>query len=363
MKIRHSPNILALHLKRFKWDEKAQAYVKHACRVVFPFDLRLFNTSDQSDNPDRSYELFGIVIHVGSGAHQGHYISVVKIGNRWALFDDETVEFIAESDIAKYYGDSPEIGSAYVLFYRATDLDMKPRRARLEQRPPVPSAAPSTLSTASQPRAPQPQTVQQTVPVIAPVAAPVSSPVAAPVASPVAAPVASPVAAPVVAPVAAPALQPLSSSAESTGDGAHVASRAIPMPVASPGAPAPIALAPPIVSDGSQGVQPAPALFANVPSPTIPTKLDTSAPMAVPAMQAMPPASQQRAPAHESPDVPNVSEAPAPAMPRSHTISDLFSPLKSSEQRRPKEEAPTKRSFFGRSGLTRTWKLDRSEKS
>lgn len=351
MKIRHSPNILALHLKRFKWDEKAQAYVKHACRVVFPFDLRLFNTSDQSDNPDRSYELFGIVIHVGAGAHQGHYISVVKIGNRWALFDDETVEFIAESDIAKYYGDSPEIGSAYVLFYRATDLDMKPRRARLEQRPPVPSAAPSTLSTAPQPSAPQPsapqpqtQTVQQRVPVIAPVASPVASPVAAP--------------------VAAPALQPLSSSSESAGGGAYVAPRAIPLPVASHGAPAPIALAPPIISDGAQGVQPAPALFANVPSPTIPTKLDASAPMAVPAMQAMPPAPQVHAPsAHESPDVPSVSEAPAPAMPRSHTISDLFSPLKSSEQRRPREEAPTKRSFFGRSGLSRTLKLDRSEKS
>ena len=123
MKIWKAPNILALHLKRFKWEESAQAYKKHACRVVFPLDLRLFNSSEEAQNPDRYYELFAIVIHVGVGAHQGHYISIIKIGSRWALFDDETVEFIPESDIGKYYGDAPEVGSAYVLFYQAADVN------------------------------------------------------------------------------------------------------------------------------------------------------------------------------------------------------------------------------------------------
>ena len=143
MKIRHAPNILALHLKRFIWDERVQAYVKHACRVVFPFDLRLFNMSDQADNPDRRYELFAIVIHVGAGANQGHYVSIVKIGQRWALFDDETVTFIAESDIAKYYGDAPEIGSAYVLFYRAVELDERAAHAaaQITHHTPVPATA------------------------------------------------------------------------------------------------------------------------------------------------------------------------------------------------------------------------------
>ncbi|WFD43944.1 ubiquitinyl hydrolase 1 [Malassezia psittaci] len=123
MKIRHAPNILALHLKRFKWEPRVQNYVKHACRVVFPLDLRLFNMSDKADNPDRRYDLFAVVIHVGAGANQGHYISIIKIGKRWALFDDDCVTYIPESDIAKYYGDSPETGSAYVLFYQATDPD------------------------------------------------------------------------------------------------------------------------------------------------------------------------------------------------------------------------------------------------
>ena len=120
MKIKQPPNILALHLKRFKWSESNNAYVKHASRVVFPLDLRLF-TTDQTNQPDQLYELSAIVVHIGSGAHQGHYVSIVRIGTRWAIFDDEDVSFIRESDISKYFGDAPEIGSAYVLFYQAVD--------------------------------------------------------------------------------------------------------------------------------------------------------------------------------------------------------------------------------------------------
>lgn len=59
------PNILALHLKRFKYQEDLGRYVKLNYRVVFPFTLRLFNTSDDTEDPDRLYELFAIVVHVG----------------------------------------------------------------------------------------------------------------------------------------------------------------------------------------------------------------------------------------------------------------------------------------------------------
>lgn len=98
-------------------------FVKLAYRVVFPFELRLFNTSDDAENPDRLYELFGIVIHVGVGYHHGHYVTIVKVGGRWVVFDDTNVGFIEEADIARYFGDSPGSGSAYVLFYQAVDLD------------------------------------------------------------------------------------------------------------------------------------------------------------------------------------------------------------------------------------------------
>ena len=65
MKIKTLPNVLALHLKRFKYQEELGRYVKLNYRVTFPFQLRLFNTSDDSEDPDRMYELFAIVVHVG----------------------------------------------------------------------------------------------------------------------------------------------------------------------------------------------------------------------------------------------------------------------------------------------------------
>ena len=40
-------------------------YVKLTYRVVFPFELRLFNTTDGASNADRLYELWAIVVHIG----------------------------------------------------------------------------------------------------------------------------------------------------------------------------------------------------------------------------------------------------------------------------------------------------------
>ncbi|KAF7791107.1 hypothetical protein EIP86_002068 [Pleurotus ostreatoroseus] len=123
MKIKKLPNILALHLKRFKYQEDLERYIKLTYRVAFPFELRLFNTVDDAENPDRLYELFAIVVHIGNGPHHGHYVSVVKTRGTWYLFDDDTVEPMKESEIPKYFGES-NAGSAYVLYYQAVDLDL-----------------------------------------------------------------------------------------------------------------------------------------------------------------------------------------------------------------------------------------------
>ena len=65
MKIKKLPNVLALHLKRFKYQEDVAKYIKLTYRVAFPFELRLFNTVDDMDDADRLYNLFAIVVHVG----------------------------------------------------------------------------------------------------------------------------------------------------------------------------------------------------------------------------------------------------------------------------------------------------------
>ncbi|CAG8592846.1 1418_t:CDS:10 [Diversispora eburnea] len=123
MKIKKLPNVLALHLKRFKYHEKLQRNVKLAYRVVFPFELRLFNTCDDTEDPDRLYELYAICVHIGSGPYHGHYVTLVKSMGQWLLFDDDSVESVDESEIQKYFGE-PGSGSGYVLFYQACDLDL-----------------------------------------------------------------------------------------------------------------------------------------------------------------------------------------------------------------------------------------------
>lgn len=65
MKIKKLPNVLALHLKRFKIQEEDGKYIKLAYRVAFPLELRLFNTVDDAQDPDRLYRLFAIVVHIG----------------------------------------------------------------------------------------------------------------------------------------------------------------------------------------------------------------------------------------------------------------------------------------------------------
>ncbi|CAG8564896.1 11732_t:CDS:2 [Acaulospora colombiana] len=124
MKIKKLPNVLALHLKRFKYQEKLQRYIKLSYRVLFPFELRLFNTCDDIEDPDRLYELYAICVHIGSGPYHGHYITLVKSMGQWLLFDDDNVEFVDEPDTQKYFGDLPGSGSGYVLFYQACDLDL-----------------------------------------------------------------------------------------------------------------------------------------------------------------------------------------------------------------------------------------------
>ncbi|KAF8131617.1 hypothetical protein EV363DRAFT_1398706 [Boletus edulis] len=104
MKIKRLPNVLALHLKRFKYQE--DRHIKLTYRVAFPLELRLFNTVDDIPNPDRLYELFAIVVHIGNGPNHGHYVSIIKTLGYWFVFDDETVDSIKECDIPKYFGDS-----------------------------------------------------------------------------------------------------------------------------------------------------------------------------------------------------------------------------------------------------------------
>ncbi|KAJ3121643.1 hypothetical protein HK098_003500 [Nowakowskiella sp. JEL0407] len=127
MKILALPNILTIHLKRFKYQ--TTRYIKLSYRVLFPTELRLFNTADETENPDRLYLLFAVVVHIGNGPYHGHYITLIRspATNQWYLFDDDQYEMIPESELEKYFGDFGKggggNGTGYIFFYQAADFD------------------------------------------------------------------------------------------------------------------------------------------------------------------------------------------------------------------------------------------------
>ncbi|CAK9174024.1 unnamed protein product [Ilex paraguariensis] len=118
MKIKKTPHILVIHLKRFKYMDQLKRHKKLCYRVVFPLELKLCGIVEDADS---EYSLFAVVVHVGSGPSHGHYVSLVKSHNHWLYFDDENVEIIDESAVQSFFGSAQEYSSntdhGYILFY------------------------------------------------------------------------------------------------------------------------------------------------------------------------------------------------------------------------------------------------------
>lgn len=124
MKVKQLPKVLTLHLKRFKYTEDYSRLQKLFHRVVYPYHLRMFNTTDDAADPDRLYELYAVVVHIGGNAYHGHYVSIVKTKDRgWVLFDDEMVEPVDKHFVRNFFGDKPGMATAYVLFYQETTFE------------------------------------------------------------------------------------------------------------------------------------------------------------------------------------------------------------------------------------------------
>lgn len=114
IKVTKLPKVLAFHLKRFKYSESLDRMVKLFYRVEYVKTLRIPGESE-----DKLYELYGVVVHIGSGPYHGHYVSLIKTEvYGWLLFDDETVEKISEDKVYGFFGDGCGLSTAYVLFYK-----------------------------------------------------------------------------------------------------------------------------------------------------------------------------------------------------------------------------------------------------
>lgn len=139
IKLKKTPPVLVINFKRFKYDDKLDRMVKLFDSILYPLNLRLFNTTlgtapageTFTDGPPPAassndgfslYSLYALVVHIGGGPMHGHYVALCKCqAGLWFLFDDETVELVDDAYVLQFFGDGPGLASAYMLFYERLD--------------------------------------------------------------------------------------------------------------------------------------------------------------------------------------------------------------------------------------------------
>lgn len=88
------PKILIVQLKRFKIINQAQKKLNYCINI--PHDIRLdFLLKEKEKYKNNTlYNLYAIIVHVGSGNEYGHYFCIIKIAGRWVKFDDDVITVI-----------------------------------------------------------------------------------------------------------------------------------------------------------------------------------------------------------------------------------------------------------------------------
>ncbi len=70
---------------------------------------------------EKEYELFAVVVHMGSGPNHGHYVCLVKTHKHWILFDDDEVQLVDDDYIQSVFGAQHDVQAStdtgYLLFY------------------------------------------------------------------------------------------------------------------------------------------------------------------------------------------------------------------------------------------------------
>ncbi|XP_059171692.1 ubiquitin carboxyl-terminal hydrolase 3-like [Physella acuta] len=113
--IRRLPNVLCLHLKRFRWSMFCRLKVETF--VEFPIQALDMNTyvlnnlheTRGSFSGSNLYDLAAVIVHHGSGAGSGHYTAYATHEGQWYHFNDSTVTACDVDTVMRC--------KAYILFY------------------------------------------------------------------------------------------------------------------------------------------------------------------------------------------------------------------------------------------------------
>jgi len=92
--------------KRYQYTPRG--FVKNQKNIQTPFSLNMEKYTE--DNSQNNYQVIGMNIHKGH-FHNGHYISIRKVGNQWIVCNDSQTHTISQNKI-------PIHSSYYVLYKR-----------------------------------------------------------------------------------------------------------------------------------------------------------------------------------------------------------------------------------------------------
>lgn len=122
--IRRLPNVLCLHLKRFRWNNyfrtKLDNYIDFPVQGLDMNKFILVNRHETRGTSSGStlYDLAAVIVHHGSGAGSGHYTAYATHDGCWHHFNDSSVTVTDEHTVASC--------KAYILFYIRRELNLTP---------------------------------------------------------------------------------------------------------------------------------------------------------------------------------------------------------------------------------------------
>lgn len=103
--IMDSPLSLCIQLKRFRYDYSISK-INTTLRFKSTLDIGPFMSTPCT----AVYDLTGLLVHYGNSCTSGHYVSYVKTpSGKWALMDDESVQYVGLSSVLRQ--------EPYMLFY------------------------------------------------------------------------------------------------------------------------------------------------------------------------------------------------------------------------------------------------------
>ncbi|XP_053694384.1 ubiquitin carboxyl-terminal hydrolase 3-like [Sabethes cyaneus] len=117
--IRRLPNVLCLHIKRFRWNNFYRTKID--LRISFPIkslDMSQFVLNNgpetrRSNSSCNVYDLAAVIVHHGNGSSCGHYTSYAINNGVWMHFNDHTVKEVSSAAVAEC--------KPYILFYIKRD--------------------------------------------------------------------------------------------------------------------------------------------------------------------------------------------------------------------------------------------------